>query len=249
MNCLKILCGAVLLVAPSSGFVPTSQKQNLWQLGEVITGEAVDAEAFDIGLGGVRLAQESALKIVGEVKHKPGNSDARGIELLRYNSVDKLEEGKVNAVLDGVGSKVLCTGQGEELYKDPGETLEKTILLAPMEAAKEAISTAAASIESNNLVFNFLGGNDLVMGEVMDAANHLVVSMDINTKSKISFNSLCHSSIPDGTCTVTVVAVGSNEYDKTSLSGAERAVAAGEIYSRDGSWFTVQESEINTALA
>ena len=89
----------------------------------------------------------------------------------------------------------------------------------------------------------------MVMGEVMDAANQMVVNMDINTKAKVSINSLCHSSIPSGTCTVTVVSVGSNGYDKSNLSGAENSDAEGEVYSRDGSWWTVQDSEINTALA
>ena len=250
MTFQRILGLTALLAFPTSAFLPKSlSKGSVWQLGDVIKGEDVDSEPFDIGQGGVRLAQESAIKIVGEVKHKPGQADSRAIELKRYNSVEKLEEGKVNSVLDTIGSKILCTGQGEELYKDPGQTTEKTVLYAPVEAMKVALSSAGPAIDCDNIVFNFLGGEDMVMGEVMDAANQMVVNMDINTKAKVSINSLCHSSIPSGTCTVTVVSVGSNGYDKSNLSGAENSVAEGEVYSRDGSWWTVQESEINTALA
>jgi hypothetical protein len=38
--------------------------------------------------------------------------------------------------------------------------------------------------------------------------------------------------------------------DNTSFSsGVEKAIASGEIYLRDGVWYTVEESDINTALA
>jgi hypothetical protein len=220
------------------------------QLFEVIRGEDEEAPTFDLGLGGVRLAQESAIKISGEVKHKPGLAEARPAELLRYNNMKELEEGKVQDVLGKVGSTILCSGQGTEIYKNPGDTLETVVVVAPMEAIKEAFKAAASAIESEKLVFNFLGGDELMMGEVLEATNEMVVMLDIATRAKVSFNSLCHSSIPKGDCAVTVVSVGSNVQEEgAEFSGVEKAVASGEIYLRDGAWWTVDESEINTAVA
>merc|ERR1711935_1081585 len=105
----------------------------------------------------------------------------------------------------------------------------------------------ARAIESESLVFNFLGGDDLMMGEVLDAAKEMVLMMDVAAKAKISFNSLCHGSIPSGTCAVIVVSRGDGDYEGSG--GVEKSIASGEVYLRDGSWMTVQESEINTALA
>jgi hypothetical protein len=243
-----ILLGLSSLIVPIAAFLPNKVKHHNWKLGDVIQGEEVDAEPFDVGSGGVRLVQENAIKITGDVKHKPGSADARPMELLRYNLLSQVDESFVNDMLDKVGSKIVCSGQGKEFYKDPGETLEKTVNYGPTEAIKDAVGRASSAIECEKLVFNFLGGDDLMMGEVLDAIKEMVITMDIATKAKLSFNSLCHSSIPAGTCAVTVVSVGSSDFD--GKDGVEKAVASGEVYSKgDGSWHTVSEAEINTALA
>jgi hypothetical protein len=46
-----------------------------------------------------------------------------------------------------------------------------------------------------------------------------------------------------------VVSLGNEPNDTSFVSGVEKAVASGEIYLRDGIWYTVEESDINTALA
>lgn len=238
-----ILLGISSLVVPNCGFVPTQMRApspHLWQLKESEDGSYQGGD-------GVRLAQESAIKITGEVVHKPGKADAQPMELLRYTALNKVDESTVTSVLEQTGSKILCSGQGVEEYRDPGETTEKIVILAPTEAIKDAVSKAAPAMESESLVFNFLGGDDLMMGEVLDAAKEMVLMMDIATKAKISFNSLCHDSIPCGTCTVTVVSLGTGTFEGSS--GVQKSIAAGEVYLRDGTYMTVQESEINTALA
>ena len=222
------------------------------ELYEVITGEAVEAEAFDIGQGGVRLAEESAIKIKGDVKHKPGQADAQPEELLRYDKLTSVDESKVMDIFSKSDSKIICTGEGKEFYKDPGNSLEKFVQYAPLEAVKDAFTGAAPAIDCTKLVFNFLGGDDLMMGEVLSATNELVVMLDINTRAKISFNSLCHKSLPEGSCTVTVVSVGDDGADDEeadqNLSGPDKSIAAGEVYVKDGRWWTVNEADINTAI-
>ena len=95
---------------------------------------------------------------------------------------------------------------------------------------------------SQQLVMNFLGGDDLILGQVLDAAQALTLDLDIPTSCKIAFNSCSHASIPAGTCTVTVVSVGSE-------SSAASGIAAGEVYLRDGQYYTLDEADINTAVA
>ena len=105
--------------------------------------------------------------------HKPGQADAQPMELIRYTALNKVEESTVQSVMEKTGSKIICSGQGVEEYRDPGESLEKIVVLAPMEAIKKAFSGASRAIESESLVFNFLGGDDLMMGEVLDAAKEI----------------------------------------------------------------------------
>jgi hypothetical protein len=248
---MKLTLSLALLVVPTLGFTPTypshANRVSKSQLNEMIMGEDVDAEPVDLGMGGVRLAEESAIKLKGEVKHKPGTADAQPMELLRYNKLTSVDETKAKEVLQKTGSSIICTGQGVELYKDPGTAVEKSVNYAPMEAIKDAFAGAGPAIECKELVFNFLGGDDLMLGEVLSATNELVVMLDINTKAKISFNSLCFKSVPEGTCAVTVVSVGDGNEEEST--GFEKSIAAGEVYARDGQWWTVEEADINTALA
>jgi len=245
-----LLLGFSSLIVPNCGFVPTHMgaRSNLLPLRDTIDGQEGEPEPlFYEGDGGVRLAQESAIKITGEVSHKPGQADAQPMELLRYTALNKVEESTVKSVMEKTGSKIIYSGQGVEEYRDPGTSLETNLFLSPTEAIKNAFSGTASAIESESLVFNFLGGDDLMMGEVLDAAKEMVLMMDVDTKAKIHFNSLCHESIPCGTCAVTVVSRGSGDYEGSD--GVEKSIASGEVYLRDGSWMTVKESEINTALA
>lgn len=253
-----VMTGMAYLVVAApmiSAFAPKfpshqhNMRHSITELHELIPGTQAEDPVFDEGKGGVRLAQESAIKVAGYVDHKPGKAESRPMELLRYNSLSVVEQGKVKEILKKAGSMVLCLGQGVELYKDPKETTEVIVKYGPSEAVKDALTNAASAMESDNLVFNFLGGDDLMMGEVLEAASDLVLMLDVPTKAKIAFNSLCHKTLPLGTCTVTVVSVGGSGDGTDSPAGLEKSIASGEVYVRDGVWYTVQESDINTALA
>jgi hypothetical protein len=242
---------AVSMTKSIDGFSPTANMQSTtdarfsWALNYVPAKEE-DYKQGDDSMGGVGLARESAIKIVGDIQHKPGKADCIANDLVRYTKLSATNEATVQSALKSTESFVLCTGQGVELYKDPGETTNKEVFYGPREAIKDALTNAASAMESEYLVFNFLGGDDLMLGEVTDASTELVLDLDIPTKTKISFNSLSHNTIPSGTCTVTVVSVGNPGDD--SLSGIEKAISQGEVYSRDGNWYTVAESDINTAI-
>jgi len=246
---------AIAMVGCVVGFAPTSigkgDSKFIWELKDIIeaqTDDSIKLKDEDAGgAGGVKLAQESAIKIVGDIQHKPGNAESFPQDLLRYDNLITVDESMVQNVFNNIGSAILCSGQGVEYYKEPGQTTNKEVDYAPLEAIKDAVTKASSAMESETLVFNFLGGDDLMAGEVLEAGSELVLALDIPTKTKVSFNSLSHKTIPSGTCTVTVASVGAQETD--SLSGIEKALAQGEVYTRDGTWYTVQESDINTAVA
>ena len=240
---------AISMARCAVGFSPTaSDKRFSWELNNLIEARTEDyVENTDESLGGVKLAKESVIKIAGEIKHKPGKAESLPRDLLRYNNLKTVDESAVQGALSNTGSTILCSGQGVEDYKEPGQTTQKQVLYGPAEAIKNAITNAASAMESETLVFNFLGGDDLIAGEVMEAGSELVLALDVPTKASVSFNSISHKSIPSGTCTVTVVSVGGPADD--SLSGVDKAVAQGEVYSRDGAWYTVEESDVNTAVA
>lgn len=249
MNIFVVLLFAALGWA--TAFVPLtpSQIRSVSPLFEVIRADVEQLVEVDPRLGGVQLTEESSIKINGEVRHKPGNAEARPFDLTRYTKLTSVEESKVKDVLGKVGGKIIATGQGKEFYKDPGTTVESVVILAPIEAAKDAVNAAASAIEEDTIIFNFLGGDELVIGQVLEATNEAVVNMDIATKANVYFNSMSDRSVPADTCTVTVLSIGGDDSSESSFStGVEEAIAAGEAYFMDGKWWTVEKANVNTAL-
>ena len=202
---------------------------------------------FDTGLGGVRLAQESAVKMSGTMKHKGGSATLSFKELSRYTGLEEVADDFVQAQLQKVGGKVICTGRGQEMYKDPGSSMDKIVVLGPMDAAEDAWKGASPAADAAYVVINVLGGDDLQFLEVKAALEMMVPNLAIG-KAKVTFNSLCHASLPLEQVTITAVALP-EDASSNGLAGTEKAVADGEVYFRDGKWWTVVEGDINTDLA
>jgi len=222
---------------PSPSFL---SKSALHLDSSVIKGEELGAAPFDEGQGGVRLAEESAVKITGIVKHKPGKADPNLSDLVRYKQLVEVDE----AAVKQAGFRIVTTGRGKEVYQDPGETVEAVVFMSPVEAAKDALTAAGSVKDSSKLVFNFLGGNDLQLLEVLDAMDFMITdALDVNTKAKIAFNSLSYKEFPDEQSTLTLVAFDGEE------GGEGTGVEAGEVYFRDGKWYTTSEGDIDTAKA
>jgi hypothetical protein len=218
-----------------------------WPLGAVIKSEELDVE-FDVGRGGVRLTQESVIKMQGDVKHKPGSASPRMKDLLRYTGVTLLEEIRLLEQLKTMQATVVCTGEGKEMYKDPGESLDTLVVLAPMDAVRDALKGAGSAMKADHLVINVAGGDDLQVNEVISALEELVLDLDLVTKAKISFNSLSHSTFPNGYASVTAIALpeGASAGGK---AGTEKSIAQGEVYASKGKWYTVVEQDIENAVA
>jgi hypothetical protein len=210
---------------------------------------------FDEGAGGVRLATESVVKIMGNVKHSPGKVEPGIKDLVRYTKLHKVSDNTiVEKNLNSVGGIILCTGSGKELYKDPGTTTDAVIILASNDAVKNALNNAKSAMASTSLVINFAGSTDSQVLEVLESIRKLILSLDIPTKTKITFNSIGSSDILPLTSSVTVVSFDEkstttntdNEVIRTSV---EKAIVSGEIYNIQGSYYILLEDDINTAEA
>ena len=198
-----------------------------------------DDDEWDLTKGGVLLAMDSAVKATGAVSG--GSADAT--KLLRYGKLTEASDADVDAALAASGSAVVCTGTGAELYKDPGLSTVEEITLGPMDAVAKALSSSpnvAALSGAKKVVINFLGGNDLMMEEVLDAAGLLAQNMGDAAPSKMTFNSISHKDIADGTASVTVMAAGGGDAD----GALGEAVANGEAYFYQGKWYAVLDENI-----
>lgn len=202
---------------------------------------------FDTGLGGVRLAQESAVKMNGSIKHKGGSATVSFNDLTRYTGVREVPEDHVMQQLEKMGGRVICTGRGQELYKDPGSGTETVVVLGPLDAADDAAKGAVPAAEAAEVVINVLGGDNLQLLEVKDALELLLPKLAIG-KAKVRFHSISHSSFPAEQVTITAVALPEDS-STNGMHGAEKAIADGEVYFMDGQWWTVVEQDINTTLA
>jgi len=217
----------------------------------IIKGEAFGSEPFDENEGGVGLAKRSAIKVIG-VSSKGKGSEPR--ELVRYDKLTLLDIAVAKSMMEKANCQLLCFGTGKETYQDPGKSYrveEKVVRLAPVEAAKNALSSmvsssSAVSIgdEGGSVVINFLGGDELIIGEVLEACDLLVGALELpSAKTKATFNSISFTDIPSNVCYVTVIALGGKV---GGLDDVDQSVARGELYIQDGKWFTVAEGDIIT---
>jgi len=211
------------------------------QLYDIIAADAVDQEFVDEGLGGVKLSRESAVKIFGKVSDNPEAQD-----ITRYTKVTEISEANVKDFMAKAGVTIISTGTGNELFKDPGTSTVSELFYAPSEAVKNALSSAPNASVSNakKVVFNFIGGDDLMIFEVMDAAKLMMDGLDLSKKTEIVFNSLCHSQFPNELASVSVTATSGTS--TSELSGADKCAALGEIYFHEGKYWIVTEEDVNT---
>ena len=186
----------------------------------------------------------SAVKITG--KCQKDSCDAQ--ELVRYERMQEVEQSVAQSIMDKSGCAILCSGMGKELYQDPGSSIryeDKVVKLAPIEAATSALQSVVGSVSSDAkfVAINFAGGDDLIMGEVLEACSMLVSGLDLG-KVKVTFNSMSFNLFAEETCSVTVVASGGST---GGLEGVDESIARGELYAYDGKWYTVAEGDITTA--
>jgi hypothetical protein len=210
----------------------SSSKSSTTQLFGYIAADEKD-EVFDEKQGGVGLAQDNAIVMIGKVDKK---GVATATALKRYTKLSN----HVDA--DADTTSIICKGSGTELYQDPGRTTEKTIILAPFEAAEKALNEADMSKNDKEgikkISINFTGGDDVMVDEVLMGVENVVTSLNLTKEisGSIEFRSLCHESFPTGKSSVVVVsyAGGSDLTDN--------------LYWHEGQWWTLSEDDLNPEL-
>lgn len=224
------------------------------QLNEVIYA-LQEEDLIDEGQGGVALAENNALKIIGRVGTKKSSnpddeefvSGAEPTELKRYKAIKELSPADFESLAADAGTVVIGTGKGTELYKDPGTSTVKEIYYAPVEAAKDAIAslTSLSSLSDvQKVVFNFAGGKDLIIGEVMTGCDILYEGLELAGRKdlRVVFNAIGDNAFPKEVAAVTVVAC------QRKGGVDEGGVKGGEAYFHLGKWWTLDEEDINTDM-
>ena len=219
---------------------------SLTRLFGVIKADEVDFD-FDVGQGGVRLAEECVLKLSGTVKHKPGSAVATIRDLTRYNKLTSVAESDLPK--QDTGFSIITTGRGKELYKNPGQSIDAEVTMSPQDAVRDSLMGAGSAMECSRVVINFAGADDLQVLEVLQAVQEMVLDLDVATRSEICFNSLSHSSLPAEQTFVTVVGFASEDDISGGLQGAKKSVAKGEVYFVDGTYWTVSADDLNEQVA
>jgi hypothetical protein len=220
-------------------------------------------EEQDTGRGGVRLAQESVIKILGSFPRPAGggadDDEVELSDLFRYTQVTEVAESFVS-------SCVIYTGTGIEYYQQPDDIVGTTaeVRFAPTEAVRNALQAGkitASNNALNRISINFCGGKDAQVLEVMEAGTEFARTLRrdnlVPTSTVIEFRSISDDTFPTGASCVTVVAVtqedngtGEETTTTTSAAAAADAVARGEVYRSQatGQYYTLLPEHINTAV-
>jgi hypothetical protein len=218
-----------------SASLPADLAQSVTSLRNVIRG-LDEEDLIDEGLGGVTLAIESAILVSGQYDKSADEFSLN--DLTRYTELTEIKD---SSLLQSSDSNVIGAGGGDECYYDPGENTYKQIDFAPIVAATEAVKSISTGFgDISSLSVNILGGDELVINEAVDGALEVVRNMiDLPSNCKVSMTSLCTSSIPATSASVTLVAGSGNGKGST---GIER----GYIYQHKGKLWTVQEENLET---
>lgn len=200
------MAASVNAFSPSASFSVQSRdvlnNRSTSSLNGFIAADAT-TEEFDTKASGVDFAADNVISICGTVD-KNGNAIAQ--EMKHYS--------KVSTLNDTTGIKVICKGDGAEVYQDPGLSSTKSITLAPLEAVADALASVDAGVSTDErIVISFVGGDDLMVHEVLSGVQQLVQGLEVkDPKKNVEFRSLSDSTFPIDKCGVVVTAGDSNVF-------------------------------------
>ena len=208
----------------------------------VIKGIQEDSDEIDFGRCGVKLAEETAVRMSGQVIL--GSNAGRTVEWKEIDNIIKLTPAAETDLERITGVKVLATASAVEDYKDPGQGIIKEVKYAPDECAKAILQRGlelppSAETTTTRIVINVAGGNDLQVSEVLDAVAK--VSAGFDKSIPIFWNSLSYKEFTNEEASMVVVTMGNIDVDEDSLISGP---AAGEIYMHNGKYWTVDENDI-----
>lgn len=161
--------------------------------------------------------KDNAIVLYGSIE----SSTAKANEIKHFSKVSEISSS------DNKVKSVLAVGKGKEIYQDPGMSTEKYIVLAPLQAAEQAIQNLESnSSKHKNYCITFSGGDDLMVHEVLEAAEMINSKL---SKNKVKFASLCSPDFESDTCEIAIV--GSEKDDESF------------VFTNNGKWFTLNEED------
>lgn len=161
--------------------------------------------------------KDNSIMIYGSIV----SSTAKANGIKHFSKVSEI------SISDDTSKSVIAVGKGKEIYQDPGMSTEKYIVLAPLEAADQVLKNLDSSTHKhNNYYITFTGGEDLMVNEVLEAAE--IINSKLS-KENVKFASLCS---PDFEADVCEIAIVVHEKDDDSF-----------IFTNDGKWFTLKEDD------
>uniref|UniRef100_A0A7S0C1W7 Uncharacterized protein n=1 Tax=Proboscia inermis TaxID=420281 RepID=A0A7S0C1W7_9STRA len=206
-----------------------------------------EGEIFDeVGSDAAKI-MAATTKMIGNVFEFRNEYVAQPADMLTYGKYTEFDmsDKAVQSAMDLYGCKVICRGEGKEVYYDPGETAIFRADYAPVKAAESCLSSLSNVPDLKDailLVVNIFGGAELQPLEVKAGIKLVIGGLDIPDDLRIKFNSVSHSDFPFEYASMTVVAKF-NDND-VEASGVEKSVANGEVYFHRGKWLTCLEEDL-----
>jgi len=224
----RIFVAVALAINSANAFAPSAKTfRSITPLNAYIQSD-IEEEVFDPKAGGVGFAADNAILVSGTVD-KRGSAIAK--DMKHYSKVVKSDIGTATV-------RVICKGEGQEIYLDPGMSTEKSITLAPLIAVKNALNAIESSSQDDKtgkIYINFAGGDDMMVHEVLNGVQQMVSALELSSNT-VEFRSLCEPSFAVEQCGVAVVAVDGESQSE------------GQIYYNEGEWYTVSEDDLTVDI-
>lgn len=215
MKILSKLCSFILLWNACSGFVVKhpNQRTSLSLSGYI----AADSKDEILSPLDALTKTDNVIVIYGSIE----SSTAKANEIKHFSKVTEIPS------TSDESKSVLAVGKGKEIYQDPGMSTEKYIVLAPLEAAEQVLQKLDSDAsKQQNYYITFTGGEDLMVHEVLEAAEMINSKL---SKGNVKFASLCSPDFEPDTCEIAIVV---NEKDDDSF-----------VFTNNGKWFTLKEDD------
>ena len=105
----------------------------------------------------------------------------------------------IKSDISSLGAKILCNGEGLEIYQDPGHSTENSKTLAHYNTVKDALSAIQPQDNKDRKIFiNFTRGDDLMVHEVLEGVQMMVEGLSLSTN--VEFKNLCEPTSPMDRC-------------------------------------------------
>jgi hypothetical protein len=186
----------------------------------VIKGIREDSEEIDFGRCGVKLAEETIVRMTGSIRPNDKTVEWDTLDNIRktigLNPSETFSSSDYQNILCVLGS-----ASAVEEYKDPGTGIKKEVIYAPQECFEQLRSKldSLSAIHFLNeeksskydLVVNVAGGNDLQVYQAMKTVEEIYTTPVGRAAHQVVWNSISYVDFPQGHASLVLVAVNSSK--------------------------------------